>query len=82
MGRTHAHALAKQGARVVITDIDLKQCEITADEIRTGGAHVACFKLDVSNKAEFDQVFDQVVAKYGGVDILINNAGIYEQSNF
>ncbi|MBI3634548.1 MAG: SDR family oxidoreductase [Candidatus Yonathbacteria bacterium] len=82
MGRSHALALAGQGAKVVITDIDLAQCELVADEVRANGGDVICFKLDVSNKADVDSVFDQVIAKYGRLDILVNNAGIYESHPF
>lgn len=82
MGRTHALALAGQGAKVVITDIDLVQCELVADEVRAIGGDVICFKLDVSSKADVDHVFDQVVAKYGRLDILVNNAGIYQSTSF
>lgn len=82
MGRTHALALAGQGAKVVITDIDLAQCELVADEVRAAGGDVVCFKLDVSNKADVDHVFDEVIAKYGRLDILVNNAGIYESKPF
>jgi len=82
MGRTHALLLAKQGAKVVITDIDLEQCELVADEVRSAGGDVACFKMDVSNKADVESVFDQVIAKYGRLDILVNNAGIYQSKPF
>jgi len=82
MGRTHALALAAQGAKVVITDVDLNECELVADEVRAANGDVACFKLDVSNKTEVDNVFDEVVAKYGRLDILVNNAGIYESHPF
>jgi len=82
MGRTHALALAKQGSKVVITDIDLAQCEIVADEVRAAGGDVICFKMDVSNKADVDSVFAQAIAKYGHLDILVNNAGIYESKPF
>lgn len=82
MGRAHALALAGQGAKVVITDIDLAQCELVADEVRAGGGDVICFKLDVTNKADVDSVFDEVVAKYGRLDILVNNAGIYQSKPF
>ena len=37
MGKAHALALAKQGAKVVVTDIDLAECQLVADEIKTGG---------------------------------------------
>jgi len=82
MGRTHAIALAGQGAKVVITDIDLAQCELVANEIRSSGGEAICFRLDVSNKAEVNKVFDQVISKYGRFDILVNNAGIYEPHAF
>jgi len=82
MGRSHAQALAKQGAKVIITDVDLAECEIAADGLRADGAEVSCYKLDVSNKVDVDKVFDQVIAKYGRLDILINNAGIYEPKPF
>ena len=77
MGRSHALALARQGAKVVITDIDLAQCELVAKEVRAAGGEADCFKLDVSSKADVDNVFDRVMAKHGRLDILVNNAGIY-----
>lgn len=82
MGRAHALALAGQGAKVVITDIDLAECELVADEVRTAGGEVVCFRMDVSNKVDVENVFDQVIAKYGRLDILVNNAGIYESHPF
>ncbi|HUX89708.1 MAG TPA: SDR family NAD(P)-dependent oxidoreductase [Gallionellaceae bacterium] len=82
MGRSHALALAGQGAKVVITDIDLVQCEQVAGEVRAAGGEAACFKLDVANKADVNNVFDQIIAKYARLDILVNNAGIYEPHPF
>ena len=82
MGKAHAHALAEQGAKVVITDIDLAQCEVVADEVRAKGGEVTCMKLDVANKSEVDTVFDAVIAKYGRLDILVNNAGIFKPKSF
>ena len=82
MGRSHALALAGQGAKVVITDIDLVQCEQVAGEVRAAGGEAASFKLDVSNKADVNNVFEQIIAKYGRLDILVNNAGIFEPHPF
>ncbi|MBI4119298.1 MAG: SDR family oxidoreductase [Parcubacteria group bacterium] len=77
MGRTHALALASQGAKVVVTDIDAKECTPVVEEIKSKGGEAACFKMDVSNKTEVDQVFDEVIKQFGRLDILVNNAGIY-----
>jgi len=78
MGAAHAKALAKQGAKVVVTDIDEGKCQSVVDEINTAGGESACFKMDVSDSKEVNSVFDKVVEKFGRVDILINNAGIYK----
>lgn len=77
MGRTHALALAKQGARVAVTDIDKNECEAVVKEITALGGEAAAFKLDVSSGAEVEKVFDEVVKRFGGLHILVNNAGIY-----
>src|SRR3989344_5081482 len=77
MGRTHALALSSRGAKVVITDVDLKDCGFVVEEIKAKGNEAMCFKMDVSNKIEVNEVFDEVIKKFGRLDILVNNAGIY-----
>lgn len=77
MGKAHSVVLARQGVRVVVTDIDLEECQKVVKEINTAGGDAVCFKMDVSNKAEIDSVFDAVVKQFGRLDILVNNAGIY-----
>ena len=82
MGKSHSIFLAMQGAKVVVTDIDLKECEEVVKEIEGKGGQAVAFKMDVSNKAEVDSVFDNAVKKYGKVDILVNNAGIFDPKPF
>ncbi|MBI2573855.1 MAG: SDR family oxidoreductase [Candidatus Wildermuthbacteria bacterium] len=77
MGKAHALALALQGAKVAVTDIDLGECRQVADEIAAKGGEAVAFKLDVSSAAEVNEVFDAVVKHFGRLDILVNNAGIY-----
>lgn len=77
MGRAHALALAKQGAKVVITDIDAGECATVVDEVKLNGGEAACFKMDVSNGVEVNSVFDEVIKTFGRLDILVNNAGIF-----
>lgn len=81
MGRSHVLALAKQGATVVITDVDLDRCRSVMEEL-AGVGESSCFRLDVSQKHEVDEVFDAVMAQHGRIDILVNNAGIYEPKPF
>jgi len=77
MGKAHALALASQGATVIVTDIDAKDCQPVVDEIKSMGNKAVCFKMDVSDKKEVDKVFDEAIKEYGRLDILVNNAGIF-----
>lgn len=82
MGRTHALALARQGAKVVVTDIDLPECQLVVDEIKSKEGEAICFVMDVSQKSDIDRVFDEVNKQYGRLDILVNNAGIFNPKAF
>jgi NAD(P)-dependent dehydrogenase (short-subunit alcohol dehydrogenase family) len=77
MGRTHSLALARQGAKVAVTDINLEECQKVVDEIKVGGGEALAFKMDVTSKTEIDRVFDETIKAWGWLDILVNNAGIY-----
>ena len=77
MGRTHAIALAAQGAKVAVTDIDQAECDLVAQEIKGKGGEAVAYKMSVTNAAEIGQVFDDVVKRFGRLDILVNNAGVY-----
>lgn len=77
MGKAHALILAKQGAKIVVTDIDQAECQLVADEIKANGGEALAFKLDVTDSEEINQVFDQVIKQFGRLDILVNNAGIF-----
>lgn len=78
MGRAHAKALAQQGAAIVITDINLDECQLVEKEITESGGTAVSHMLDVSNHSEVDEVFGKVVEQFGRLDILVNNAGIYQ----
>lgn len=82
MGAADAVALAGQGATVIVTDIDEESCKPVVDRILEKGGEATCFKMDVSNAKEVEEVFDKVVQAYGRIDILVNNAGIYEPKPF
>ncbi|MDI6886779.1 MAG: SDR family NAD(P)-dependent oxidoreductase, partial [archaeon] len=76
MGRTHAIALARAGAKVVVSDISLEECQKVADEIEKARGEALAIKCDVSNKKEVDKMVKKTLDKFGKVDILVNNAGI------
>lgn len=82
MGKSHAIALAKQGAKVVVTDINQADCQKVVDEIKNSGGKAIAFKLDVSDKSEVDSVVAGIIKKFGQLDILINNAGIAQFKPF
>lgn len=77
MGKAHALALAGQGAKVIVTDIDLAECQQVVEEIKNKGGEAIAFKLDVSKSSEINDVFKKAVNHFGRLDILVNNAGIF-----
>ncbi len=82
MGKSHAIVLAKQGVKVVVTDINQADCQKVVDEIKNSGGEAVAFKLDVSKKSEVESVVTEIVKQFGRLDILINNAGIAQFKPF
>jgi len=77
IGKATAERFASEGARVLITARRAEPLEATARELRERyGGEVLTFQMDVSKKADVDRMMAFVMEKWGGVDILINNAGI------
>jgi 3-oxoacyl-[acyl-carrier protein] reductase len=76
IGRAIALLFAKEGADVVILDVDLEAAEKVASEIKALGREAMALKVDVSNYYEVKEAAKRVIEKFGKVDILVNNAGI------
>jgi 3-oxoacyl-[acyl-carrier protein] reductase len=77
IGKATAHRLAQEGAIVVITDSHERRTAETAQELSAEfRSRVAGFPLDVVDAARVDQVVNEVVSRYGKIDVLVNNAGI------
>lgn len=76
MGRATAHAFADDGAHVAVTDINGDGVEAVVAEITQGGGSARGWALDVSDRTAIARTIDEVAAHFGGLDILINNAGV------
>ena len=79
-GASHARHLARENARVVVTDILDDLGKAVAAEIRESGGVAEYRRLDVRDSSQWDSVVADVVRNWGSVDILINNAGVCELS--
>ncbi|HEV7663917.1 MAG TPA: SDR family NAD(P)-dependent oxidoreductase, partial [Chloroflexota bacterium] len=76
IGRGIALRLASEGARVVVADISESNATTVADEIRGAGGEVSVGVVDVRQRAQVDALIDQAVRTFGGLDIVVNNAGV------
>ena len=76
IGKEIAFEYAKQGAKVVIADLALDAAQATAAEIVKAGGVAMGVAMNVTDEAQVDKGVAEVVAAYGGVDVLISNAGI------
>lgn len=74
VGRGIALAFAKEGANVAVVDLLAEQAEQTAAELRALGAQAVALTGDVAQRATADRIVADVVARWGSVDILVNNA--------
>lgn len=75
IGRAFAEAYAREGARVAIADIDLEHARATAAEI---GPAAYAVRLDVTEQASIDAAVKTVEQTAGGIDILVNNAALFD----
>src|SRR5690606_23384103 len=76
MGRATAQVFAQEGAKVVVTDVNAEQAEAVAHDIRQQGGQARAWALDVSDPQAIKQVVDEAAAHFGGLDAVVNNAGI------
>ena len=75
LGAATARRLAQEGARVVVNDILAEQAQATAAAIRAEGLQAHCIIADITKATEVQRLVDETVARFGGVHILVNNAG-------
>lgn len=76
IGKHIGTRFAQEGARVAIADLNLDGAQEVAGEITRGGGVAMAVAIDVTDEAQVDAGVDAVAERFGGVDILISNAGI------
>lgn len=81
IGKASAELFAKQGANVVISDIQEADGKATTDSINNSGGKASFFKADVSIPDEMEALVSFAVKKYGKLDVAVNNAGIGGELN-
>ena len=82
IGKAVSLKFAKEGATVIIWDINKEKCEETLAELKSKGYKCDAFVLDTTDKDETERIAKIVASTYGRIDILINNAGITRDATF
>jgi|MGYP001237229711 3-oxoacyl-[acyl-carrier protein] reductase len=76
VGQAAAQSFAREGAKVVVTDIDAEPAQETVKSIQEAGGEAMAFIGGTDDREAVQQMVDETVKKYGTIDILVNNAGI------
>ncbi|HWQ27827.1 MAG TPA: SDR family NAD(P)-dependent oxidoreductase [Dehalococcoidia bacterium] len=76
IGRAIALEFAREGARVVVSDIDERTGTATAADIVGAGGTARFVRCDVASEAEVESLVEAAEREYGGVDVMVNNAGV------
>jgi 3-oxoacyl-[acyl-carrier protein] reductase len=77
IGQAYVEALAREGAAVVVADINLQGAEKVADGIKGEGGTALALPVDVSDPVSAKEMADRTLAEFGGIDYLVNNAAIF-----
>ena len=79
IGRAAALAFAREGARVLVADLNAETAGATVTEIEKAGGTAVAVTGDLGEQSVVDQVVATAVERFGGVDVLVNNAGIMDR---
>ena len=82
IGQATALKFAKEGAKVACCDINLDAVQKTVDLVNQAGGEAVGFKVDVTKKDSIAAMVEGVMAKWGRIDTLVNNAGIVQDAQF
>ena len=76
IGKAYVNGFSREGAKVVIADIDLGAAKATAAEVVNSGGEVLAIETDVSVLEDTLEMAKKTVERFGSIDILVNNAGV------
>ncbi len=82
IGKAIALTLAREGADIVVTDVDLEGGQRVAQEIERLGRRARAIQADVSQRQAVKRLVNEAVSVFGHIDILVNNAGIIRRGTF
>ncbi|WP_313804873.1 SDR family oxidoreductase [Cytobacillus sp.] len=78
MGKSIAELYAREGAKVIVADLNLEQAETVVKGIAANGGTAKAVQVNVSKQVDIDAMIDTAISEYGTLDILVNNAGIMD----
>lgn len=78
MGKAIATLFAKEGAKVVVSDLNGEGAQATVDEITAAGGTAIAVTTNVAKEDDVQKMIDTAVSEYGTLDIMVNNAGIMD----
>ena len=81
IGKAMAKLFASEGAKIAVVEMHEGRGQSAADEINQAGGEAMLVLCDASNSLDVQQMVQQVVARFGGIDILVNNAALTDHAN-
>lgn len=82
LGRAYVLEMAREGARIVVNDLDADAARQTCEEIERGGGKAMSSRANVQQPAEVEEMVAEAIRRWGQVDVLVNNAGILRDRTF
>jgi len=76
IGRGIAHCFAREGAIVVINDINIQSARAVARELKTQGSQAIAVRADVTREKQIEAMVNRILVTFGRIDVLVNNAGV------
>ena len=82
LGGAIAHRLASDGHPTAVVDIDLDSATVVAEDIVGLGGDAVAIRCDLADPADIDRLFAEVLARWGAIDVLVNNAAVFPAGAF